>query len=153
MKDLQIDDSVLPAATGAVEDQPRQEHDGRARSSSGPQAGAIAASRWSKIYEKYVEGLRDNGALDFDDLLLKAVELLDKVPHVRDRYAEKFRFVMVDEYQDTNRPQYHLIQRLSQRHRNLVRRRATPISRSIDGAAPTCATSWTSSTIFPKRRS
>jgi hypothetical protein len=58
--------------------------------------------------------------LDFDDLLLKAVELLDKVPHVRDKYAEQFRFVMVDEYQDTNRPQYHLIERLAARHRNLA---------------------------------
>jgi DNA helicase-2/ATP-dependent DNA helicase PcrA len=74
----------------------------------------------AKIYAKYVQGLKDNGALDFDDLLLKAVELLDKAPHVREKYAEKFRFVMVDEYQDTNRPQYHLIQRLSERHRNLA---------------------------------
>ena len=72
------------------------------------------------MYEKYIQGLKDNGALDFDDLLLKAVELLDKVAHVREKYAEQFRFVMVDEYQDTNRPQYHLIQRLSERHRNLA---------------------------------
>jgi DNA helicase-2/ATP-dependent DNA helicase PcrA len=51
---------------------------------------------------------------------LKAVELLDEVQHLREKYADKFRFVMVDEYQDTNRPQYRLIQRLSERYRNLA---------------------------------
>ncbi|HTL02205.1 MAG TPA: UvrD-helicase domain-containing protein [Vicinamibacterales bacterium] len=118
MKELQIDDSAFP---------PRQalsKISHAKNTMAGPEF--FRNTQWShrgeqmaKIYEKYLEGLRDNGALDFDDLLLKSVELLDKVPHVRERYAEKFRFVMVDEYQDTNRPQYHLIQQLSQRHRNL----------------------------------
>ena len=71
------------------------------------------------LYEKYVKALKDANALDFDDLLLKTVELFEKSESVRERYSEKFRFVMVDEYQDTNRPQYLLIQRLSARHRNL----------------------------------
>jgi len=118
LKDLQIDD-------GAV--QPRQALS-KISHAKNTMAGPdfFRSTGWSqrgeqmaRVYEKYIEGLRDNGALDFDDLLLKAVELLDKVPHVRERYAERFRFVMVDEYQDTNRPQYHLIQLLSQRHRNL----------------------------------
>ena len=71
------------------------------------------------LYEKYVKALKDANALDFDDLLLKTVELFEKSESVRERYSEKFRFVMVDEYQDTNRPQYLLIQRLSAKHRNL----------------------------------
>ena len=71
------------------------------------------------LYEKYVKALKDANALDFDDLLLKTVELFERSESVRERYSEKFRFVMVDEYQDTNRPQYLLIQRLSARHRNL----------------------------------
>ena len=71
------------------------------------------------LYEKYVKALRDANALDFDDLLLKTVELFEKSELVRERYSEKFRFVMVDEYQDTNRPQYLLVQRLSAKHRNL----------------------------------
>src|SRR4029078_5043874 len=72
-----------------------------------------------KLYEIYVQRLKDANALDFDDLLLRTVELFDKAPAVRERYAHKFRFVMVDEYEDTNRPQYLLIQRLAAAHRNL----------------------------------
>jgi DNA helicase II / ATP-dependent DNA helicase PcrA len=119
LKELQIDDSLI---------QPRMalsKFSHAKNTMAGPDF--FRSAGWSqrgeqlaKVYEKYVQGLTDNGALDFDDLLLKAVELLDKVPHVRQKYAEKFRFVMVDEYQDTNRPQYHLIQRLSERHRNLA---------------------------------
>ena len=73
-----------------------------------------------KLYEGYQKALKDASALDFDDLLLKTVELFDKAPHVRQRYAERFRFVMVDEYQDTNRPQYLLIKQLAGDHRNLA---------------------------------
>ena len=72
-----------------------------------------------KLYEIYVRRLKDANALDFDDLLLRTVELFDQAPSVRERYASKFRFVMVDEYQDTNRPQYLLIQQLAGAHRNL----------------------------------
>src|SRR5687767_1132339 len=71
------------------------------------------------LYGMYLAALKDANALDFDDLLLKTVELFEKSEHVRDRYSGKFRFLMVDEYQDTNRPQYLLIQRLASRHRNL----------------------------------
>jgi DNA helicase-2/ATP-dependent DNA helicase PcrA len=67
----------------------------------------------------YLTALKDANALDFDDLLLKTVELFETSGHVRDKYSEKFRFLMVDEYQDTNRPQYLLIQRLASRHRNV----------------------------------
>ncbi len=86
----------------------------------------FAANSWNpkeaqigKLYEIYVRRLKDANALDFDDLLLRTVELFDKAPAVRERYAAKFRFVMVDEYQDTNRPQYLLIQQLAGAHRNL----------------------------------
>ena len=72
-----------------------------------------------KLFEIYVKRLKDANALDFDDLLLRTVELFDRAQKVRERYAEKFRFVMVDEYQDTNRPQYLLIQQLAGVHRNL----------------------------------
>ena len=71
------------------------------------------------LYGMYLKALSDANALDFDDLLLKTVELFEQSEHVRDKYSEKFRFLMVDEYQDTNRPQYLLIQRLASRHRNL----------------------------------
>jgi DNA helicase-2/ATP-dependent DNA helicase PcrA len=72
-----------------------------------------------KLYALYIQRLKDANALDFDDLLLKTVELFEKSASARERYSEKFRYVMVDEYQDTNRPQYLLIQQLAGRHRNL----------------------------------
>jgi DNA helicase-2/ATP-dependent DNA helicase PcrA len=74
----------------------------------------------AKIYERYLQALTDASALDFDDLLLKTVELFESSEQVRGFYAQKFRFVMVDEYQDTNRPQYLLIRRLSEIYRNLA---------------------------------
>jgi len=72
-----------------------------------------------KLYSMYVQRLRDANALDFDDLLLKTVELFEKSESAREKYSGKFRYLMVDEYQDTNRPQYILVQRLASRHRNL----------------------------------
>jgi DNA helicase-2/ATP-dependent DNA helicase PcrA len=72
-----------------------------------------------KLYELYTRALKEANALDFDDLLLKTVELFQTSELVRDRYARKFRYLMVDEYQDTNRPQYLLITRLASQHRNL----------------------------------
>ncbi len=72
-----------------------------------------------RLYSLYLRMLREASALDFDDLLLKTVELFEKSEPVRQRYSDKFRYVMVDEYQDTNRPQYLLVQQLASRHRNL----------------------------------
>jgi DNA helicase-2/ATP-dependent DNA helicase PcrA len=74
----------------------------------------------ARVYEKYLMALRESNALDFDDLLLKTVELFETSAEVRERYARKFKYVMVDEYQDTNRPQYLLIKRLAELHRNLA---------------------------------
>jgi DNA helicase-2/ATP-dependent DNA helicase PcrA len=73
----------------------------------------------ARIYSQYLEALKASNALDFDDLLLKTVELFEQSDRVRSKYAGQFRFVMVDEYQDTNRPQYLLIRRLAEVHRNL----------------------------------
>ena len=72
-----------------------------------------------RLFAGYAKALTDASALDFDDLLLKVVELFDRVPAVRERYARRFRFAMVDEYQDTNRPQYLLVKQLAGIHRNL----------------------------------
>jgi DNA helicase-2/ATP-dependent DNA helicase PcrA len=75
--------------------------------------------QFTKLFELYVAALREANALDFDDLLLKTVELFETSPTVRDRYGRKFTHLMVDEYQDTNRPQYLLVQRLAEQRRNL----------------------------------
>ncbi len=74
----------------------------------------------ARVYDQYVKTLASSGALDFDDLLLKTVELFEQAEVVRNHYSRRFRFVMVDEYQDTNRPQYLLMRRLAGHHRNLT---------------------------------
>ncbi len=66
-----------------------------------------------KVYEEYEKSLRLNNALDFDDLLLQAVNLLQKVPGVVERYRQRFPYLLVDEYQDTNRVQYLLLKLLA----------------------------------------
>ncbi|PKN95189.1 MAG: hypothetical protein CVU44_00475 [Chloroflexi bacterium HGW-Chloroflexi-6] len=72
-----------------------------------------------RIYKRYQEMLRDSNAVDFDDLLLMTANLLAEFPDVRDRYAQRFRHVLVDEFQDTNQAQYTLIKHLSSVHRNI----------------------------------
>jgi len=74
----------------------------------------------SEVYEKYERGLRDRGAMDFDDLLLYTVRLFDLDEGVHRHYATRFRHVLVDEYQDTNAIQFELIERLSRMHQNLM---------------------------------
>ena len=72
----------------------------------------------ARAFERYDRLLAAANALDFDDLLLKAVALFDASEAARERYVAQFRYLMVDEYQDTNRPQYRLLQQLAS-HRNL----------------------------------
>jgi len=71
------------------------------------------------IRDRYDEAMRAQNALDFDDLLLKVVELFEREPGVRDRYARQFEHVMVDEYQDTNRVQYLLLRHFAVGHGNV----------------------------------
>ncbi len=71
------------------------------------------------IYLRYEKKLREAGALDFGDLLLKTMELLRDKPDIREHYQESFQHVLVDEYQDTNRTQYIITKTLAQKHRNL----------------------------------
>src|SRR6266536_329315 len=121
LKSLHIDDSFVQprAALGRISHAKNR--------MEGPDAVAAAAvAGWNrrdehvaKIYAYYLNALKESNALDFDDLLLKTVELFEQSERVRTKYAGQFRFVMVDEYQDTNRPQYLLISRLAEMHRNL----------------------------------
>ncbi|OFV94513.1 MAG: hypothetical protein A3G76_12220 [Acidobacteria bacterium RIFCSPLOWO2_12_FULL_65_11] len=119
LKELHIDDGLVQprAALGRISHAKNR--------MEGPEA-IVEAGAWirrdeqiSKVYAYYLKTLKEANALDFDDLLLKAVELFEQSVTVRTRYAEQFRFVMVDEYQDTNRPQYLLVRRLAELHRNL----------------------------------
>jgi DNA helicase-2/ATP-dependent DNA helicase PcrA len=75
--------------------------------------------RVAHIYQAYKTELRKNNALDFDDLLLEAVRLLKVSSEVRERYQRRYRYLLVDEYQDTNRPQYELMKLLAGESKNV----------------------------------
>ncbi len=73
----------------------------------------------AEVYDRYERRLRENVALDFDDLLLDAVQLLKKSSEVRRKYQEQFRYILIDEYQDTNKAQYRLVKLLLNDRRNI----------------------------------
>jgi DNA helicase-2/ATP-dependent DNA helicase PcrA len=71
------------------------------------------------VYERYQQRLVDSNAMDFDDMLFLTVEVLERFPEARERWQKAFRYVLVDEYQDTNHAQYRLLQILAEQHRNV----------------------------------
>jgi DNA helicase-2/ATP-dependent DNA helicase PcrA len=118
LRELAIDDKLVP---------PRQALSRISHAKNRMEGPESLRGKWNlkdeqiaKVYEWYLRALRDSNALDFDDLLLKTVELFETSESTRGYYANKFRFIMVDEYQDTNRPQYLLIKRLAAVYRNLA---------------------------------
>ena len=72
-----------------------------------------------QIYQKYVETCFKNGAMDFDDLLLRTNELLTRFPEVLAKYQDRFRYILVDEYQDTNHSQYLIVKALASKFENI----------------------------------
>jgi superfamily I DNA/RNA helicase len=82
--------------------------------------GSFFEQTVADVYRSYERELHRMNAMDFDDLLVRAVNVLELFPEVRDRYAKGFRHVMVDEYQDTNHAQYRWLQLLAGEHRNLM---------------------------------
>ncbi len=82
--------------------------------------GSFFEQTVADVYEQYERQLHRANAMDFDDLLVRSVNLLELFQEVRDRYASSFRWVMVDEYQDTNHVQYRWLQLLTSEHRNLA---------------------------------
>jgi DNA helicase-2/ATP-dependent DNA helicase PcrA len=83
------------------------------------QAADGSLEKTASLFERYERKLRQANALDFDDLLLKTVELFYKSPDACEAYNRRFRYILVDEYQDTNRTQYELIRQLTLVHQNL----------------------------------
>lgn len=76
-------------------------------------------SKVAAVYELYQQKLKANNALDFDDIILLTIRILSNFPDVLDYYSDKFRYVMVDEYQDTNTAQYMLVSMLAGKHGNI----------------------------------
>ncbi len=118
LKDMQVDEKELKprAALGYV---------GRFKSEAVSPVEALKQATTSRMqtairaYERYNKALVEANALDFDDLILETVRLFHEVPEVLDRYQETWRYLHVDEYQDTNHAQYLFISMLAQKYRNL----------------------------------
>ena len=81
--------------------------------------GSARSQQIAELYKEYQVRLKKNNALDFDDLLVKTVELFESCPEVLDYYQERFRYIMVDEYQDTNTAQFRLVSLLASKYRNI----------------------------------
>ncbi len=81
--------------------------------------GDYADELFAKVYRLYQEELRKNNALDFDDLIMKTVELFKAAPEILENYQKRFLYIMVDEYQDTNTAQFELIRLLAAKNRNI----------------------------------
>ncbi len=121
MKELNIDEKTLghKAILGEIsraKDELLDPAEYAARHASG---GDIRLRLVARAYTEYQKRLRDADAMDFDDLLCRTVELFKKFPEVLERYQKRFRYLMVDEYQDTNHAQYELIHLLAERSGNL----------------------------------
>ena len=82
-------------------------------------ARTIIEKKIVEIYSSYQKALRENDALDFDDLLLLPIELFDQNPKILAKYQRKWRYILVDEYQDTNRPQFYLLTKLAQKNEQI----------------------------------
>ena len=119
IKELNLDTkSFKPAYILAVISEKKEQgvspEDFEAESGSDPKSVALV-----KAYKLYEKRLHENNAMDFDDLLLNAVKLLEKRRDILDKYVRRFHYVMVDEYQDTNHIQYKLIKMLAKDHKNI----------------------------------
>ena len=79
----------------------------------------LKAVRIAKVYQTYQKMLKENNALDFDDLIVKTVELFQHNPDILDYYQERFKYIMVDEYQDTNTAQFKFVSLLAEKYKNL----------------------------------
>ncbi len=121
VKDIGYDEKSLGhrAAQSAISSAKNRGEDTRtfaARAEYGDERRAAIA----RVYQMYEDRLHSNNALDFDDLLIKAVKLLRDVPEIREKYNNKFRYILVDEYQDTNALQFDLISLMTQKQQNIA---------------------------------
>lgn len=118
MKELEINpDQIKPRSV--LEAISRAKNDFLDEEDFALRAGSYYEEIVAKVYKRYQEELRKTGSLDFDDLLRLTVKLFKESPETLARYQDRFRYILVDEYQDTNPLQYLLIQALASKHRNI----------------------------------
>ncbi len=118
LKEMEIDvKKVNPAAIHGIISQSKNENISSREYSQvakGPYQQVVA-----QVFETYEKRLKEIDALDFDDLLTKSIELFRGVPHILDKYQELFKYIMVDEYQDTNHVQYTITRLLAKKYNNI----------------------------------
>jgi DNA helicase-2/ATP-dependent DNA helicase PcrA len=118
MKDLKVEERIVTPKTVHSRISHAKNH--------GKTASTLLDDSWepsweytAAVFEEYEKRLKKSNALDFDDLLIKAVELFDKAKPLAEKYSNRFSHIMVDEYQDTNRQQYRLVRHLTSMHNNI----------------------------------
>ncbi len=118
IKNLQLNDKTYkPRDIGAFISRAKDEL--KSPEQSLAEAEDLYERNLAKVYMEYQKELKKNNALDFDDLIVKSIALFEQDAEVLDYYRERFRYIMVDEYQDTNTAQFRLIELLSGKYRNL----------------------------------
>ncbi len=121
LKDENMDEKVYPARWAAnVFDQARNRLQTPAMfAEAADKSGDFRMQGAAKLYEAYAKRLMEAGAMDFDDLLYNTVRVLREFPEVRERYQRRFKYVLIDEYQDTNNLQYMMATLLAGAHKNI----------------------------------
>src|SRR2546428_3391004 len=118
MKDLKVDERLVTAKTIQSRISHAKNH-GKTPQNLLDDSWEPSWEYTANVFVEYDKRLRKSNALDFDDLLIKTVELFDKFPQAAEKYSARFPYVMVDEYQDTNRQQYRLVRHLTRLHDNI----------------------------------
>ena len=118
MKDLKVDDRVVTAKTIQSRISYAKNH-GKTPQSILDESWEPSWEYTANVFNEYDKRLRKSNALDFDDLLIKTVEIFEKFPPAAEKYSTRFQQIMVDEYQDTNRQQYMLVRHLTRMHDNI----------------------------------
>jgi len=118
MKDLKVDDRLVNAKTILSRISSAKNH-GKTPQNLIEDSWEPSWEYTANVFNEYDKRLRKSNALDFDDLLIKTVEVFQKLPQVAEKYSRRFMQIMVDEYQDTNRQQYLLVRNLTRLHDNI----------------------------------
>jgi DNA helicase-2/ATP-dependent DNA helicase PcrA len=118
MKDLKVDDRLITAKTIQSRISHAKNH-GKTPQNLLDDSWEPSWEYTANVFSEYDKRLHKSNALDFDDLLIKTVDLFDKFPPAAEKYSTRFPYVMVDEYQDTNRQQYRLARHLTRVHDNI----------------------------------
>lgn len=118
-KQLMIDEKAFPARllSGLISSAKNEMLEPAEYASS---AGTPAQQAAAKVYPAYERSLREASALDFDDLINRTVRMLKAKPEIRKKWQQQFKYIMIDEYQDTNAAQYQLVNMLTNEHKNIA---------------------------------